>query len=81
MTGAEQPEGCGGGRWALLLPQAATWPYPGLQVSARPSVGERKGAEGEVWAGGTRGWVLVNALRKSYRVLRCGENPALALSV
>ena len=79
--GTERLEGCGGGRWVLVLARAVTRPYPGLQVSARPSVRESKGAGGEIWAGGTRGRVLVNVLRKSRRVLTCGENSALALSV
>lgn len=76
--GTGQLEGRGGGRRALVLPWAAVWPYLGLWVSAQLSIGERKGAGGEVWAGGTRGRVSVNVHRKSWRDLRCGENPVLA---
>jgi len=79
--GTERLEGCRGGRRALVLPWAATWPYPGPEVSVLPSVGEGKGAGGEVWAGGTRGQVFMNALRKSCRVLGHGVNAVLALRV
>lgn len=56
--GTERLEGCGGGRWALVLPRAATWPYPGLRASAWLSMGEGRGAGGEGWAGRTGGRVL-----------------------
>lgn len=48
VMGTERLVGCGGGRWAFVLPWAATWPCPGLQVPARLRVGEGRGAGDEV---------------------------------